>query len=258
MRLCKKVLLFSLLLALAIPAGATTIGSVDLGTLADRAELIFVGTVISTESVPTKDGNYAFTYVTFDIDQALKGISRSGKTITLRFAGGQSGSDVYEVEGAPTFTVGGKHLLFARANEKSLVPLVGWFQGKLDIVPHPVTQQPMLVDYAGQAVDGVADGRHWRRGGLKLHKDGSLKQPRDRGVSVVSQEGVRIELEQPEKLVDRAEPVGKVLGELRAFIKSRKGTSPKYKESQFFDSASKANVPDTFSLTAVRAPSVTD
>lgn len=252
----RKALWFSLLLALAIPAGATTMPAVDLGTLADRAELIFVGTVVSSESVPTKDGNYAFTYVTFDIEQALKGISRSGKTITLRFAGGQAGEDLYEVHGAPTFVPGGKHLLFVRANEKSLVPLVGWFQGKLDIVPNPVSQQPMLVDHAGNAVDGVA-GADWRKGGLKLEKDGSLKQPRGLGASVVSEEGLRIELEQPEPVVDRAEPVGKVLGELRAFINSRK-ESPRWKESQFVDSASKANVPDTFRLTGVRAPSVND
>ncbi len=256
MRLCKKVLSLSLLLALAIPAGATTLPAVDLGTLADRAELIFVGTVTSVESVPTKDGNYAFTYVTFDIDQALKGIARSGKTITLRFAGGQSGTDIYEVQGAPTFAAGGKHLLFVRANERSLVPLVGWFNGKFDIVANPVSQQPILVDHAGRAVDGVVDGR-LRRGGLKLEKDGSLKQPRELGASVVSEEGLRIELDQPEKLVDHAEPVGKVLGELRAFINSRKG-SARWKESQFVDSASKARVPDTFSLTSVRAPSVND
>jgi hypothetical protein len=253
----KKLLLFSLLVAMAVPAGATSMPPVDLGTLADRAELIFVGTVISTESVPTKQGDYAFTYVTFDIDQALKGISRSGKTITLRFAGGQAGADLYEVHGAPKFAVGGKHLLFVRANDRSLVPLVGWFQGKLDIVPNPITQQPMLVDYAGHAVDGVGAG-HWRKGGLKLDKNGALRQPRDVGASVVSENGVRVELPKPEQLVDRAEPVGKVLAELRAFINGRKGTSPKWKESQFVESASKSNVPDTFRLTGARAPSVTD
>lgn len=251
-----RLFLFSLLLV-TVPAGATTLPSVDLGTLADRAELIFVGTVISSESVPTKDGNYAFTYVTFDIDQALKGISRSGKTITLRFAGGQAGADIYEVEGSPAFAVGGKHLLFARANEKSLVPLVGWFQGKYDIVPNPVSQQPMLVDYTGRAVDGVA-GENWRRGRLKLNRDGSLEQPRESGARVVSEEGVRIELDEPEQFADRAEPVGKILAELRSFINGRKGKSPKWKDSQFVDSASRANVPQTFSLTGVRAPSVND
>jgi hypothetical protein len=252
----KKALLFSLLVALAVPAGATSLPAVDAGTLADRAELIFVGTVTAIESVPTQDGNYAFTYVTFDIDQALKGMSRSGKTITLRFAGGQSGTDVYEVQGSPAFAVGGRHLLFARANEESLVPLVGWFQGKFDIVENPVSRQPMLVDYAGNAVDGVVDG-NLRRGGLKLEKDGSLRQPRELGVSVLSEQGVRIELEQPERLVDRAEPLGKVLGELRAFINSRKG-SARWKESQFVDSASRSRVPASFSLTGARAQAVND
>lgn len=251
----KKALLFSFVLALAVPAGATSLPAVDAGTLADRAELIFVGTVVSTESVPTSDGNYAFTFVTFDIDQALKGISRSGNTITLRFAGGQSGADIYEVQGAPTFAVGGRHLLFVQGNERSLVPLVGWFQGKFDIVEHPVTRQSMLVDYRGRAVDGLAGG-DWRKNGLKLEKDGSLRKPRALGVSVVSEDGVRIELENTERFVDRAVPVSRVLGELRTFIESRKGKSAKFKESQFVDSASKANVPASFTLTSAPAPSV--
>jgi hypothetical protein len=252
MMLFRKVLPFSLLLALTIPAGATSLPAVDAGTLADHAELIFVGTVTAVESVPTRDGSYAFTYVSFDIDQSLKGISRGGNAITLRFAGGQVGADLYEIAGAPTFAVGGRHLLFVRGNGESLVPLVGWFQGKYDIVEHPVTRQAMLVDYRGRAVDGVAGG-NWRKNGLKLEKDGSLRQPRDLGVSVVSEQGVRIQLEQSERLVDRAAPVDQVLGELRAFLETRKG-SARWKASQFVDSASTADVPASFSLTGAPAP----
>jgi len=253
----KKLLSFALLLVTAVSAGASTVLPVDLGSMVDRADLIFVGTVLSSESVPTTDGSYAFTYVTFDVDQALKGISRSGKTFTLRFAGGQSGSDIFEVSGSPTFTVGGQHLLFVEGNDDYIVPLVGWFQGKLDIVPNPISRQPVLVDHTGSAIDGVAE-KGWKRGGMKLNRDGSLKQPEDPGVAVISQEGVRIELGKPGQLVDHAEPVGKILAELRAYINTRKASSPKYRDTQFVDSASKTRVPATFGFTAVRAPSVND
>lgn len=254
--LWKKLLLCSLILVTAATAGASSVVPVNLASMADRAELIFTGTVIGIESVPTRDGTFAFTYVTFDIDQALKGVSRSGKTITLRFAGGETADDVVELSGAPKFAVGGQHLLFVAGNDRFLVPIVGWYQGKLDIVPHPITRQPVLVDYAGNAVDGVAQ-KHWRQGGMKLNKDGTLKEPEDPGVTVVSEEGVRIELPKQEK-VDRAEPVGKVLGELRAYINGRKASSPNFKHSQFVDSASKANVPATFGGTIGRAKSVND
>lgn len=252
----KKLLLFALLAVTAVSAGASTIVPVDLATMADRAELIFVGTVLSTESVPVKDGSFAYTYVTFDVEKALKGMSRAGKTITLRIGGGESGTDVYELSGAPKFAVGGKHLLFVEGNDDYLVPLVGWHHGKLDIIASPVNGQDILVDFAGQAVDGVTN-KGWRRGGLRVHKDGSLRQPEDPGVTVESKPGdLRVEIPKA-KLVDRAEPVGKVLGELRAYIGSRKG-KPTFKNSQFVVSASKASVPATFRLEAARATSVND
>lgn len=248
-----RLLWFSLfVLVTAFSAGATTLPPVDLGKLVDDADLIFVGTVIGSESVPTADGSYAFTYVTFDIDQALKGVSRSGKTITLRFAGGVVGETVFEVIGAPAFTVGGQHLLFVEGNDKLGVPLVGWYQGKLDVVAHPVSQQPLFVDHTGRAIDGVTD-KGWRRDGLRLNKDGSIKAPRAAEAAVVSQEGVKIELEKPAPAVDHAAPVASVLGELRAFIAKRKASSSKFRNTQFVESASKANVPATFGYTAVRA-----
>ena len=153
--------------------------------------------------------------------------------------------------------MGGQHLLFVAGNDKSLVPIVGWFQGKLDIVPNPISRQPVLVDYAGRAVDGVTE-KGWRRGGMKLNRDGSLRQPEDPGAAVVSEEGVRIELEKPGKVVEHAEPVGKILGELRAYINSRKASSPGFRDTQFVDSASKANVPATFRFTAAPAKAVND
>jgi hypothetical protein len=239
-------------LVTAFSAGATTILPVDLGKLVDDADLIFVGKVIGIESVPTTDGSYAFTYVTFDIDQALKGVSRSGKTITLRFAGGQVGETVFEVSGAPTFAVGGQHLLFVEGNDRLGVPLVGWYQGKLDVVSHPVSQQPLFVDHTGRAIDGIK-GNAWRRDGLKLKKDGSIQAPRGAGAEVVSQEGVKIELEKPAPAVDHAAAVASVTGELRSFIAKRKASSQSFRNTQFVDSASKANVPATFGYTAARA-----
>lgn len=248
----KKLFVFSLLLALVVPAGATTVRPVDLGSMVDRAELIFVGTVVGSESVPTGDGSYAFTYVTFDIEQTLKGASRGGKLITLRFAGGEVGEHVFEVSGAPKFAQGGRHLLFVEGNERDGVPVIGWYQGKLDIVDHPLSRQPIVVDHSGRAIDGVK-GNGWHRGGLKLGRDGAIAPPRDSGVSVVSEQGVRIVLEKPAKVVEDAAPLGNVLSDLRAFIATRKASSKAFRSTQFVESASKAKVPASFGYTAERA-----
>lgn len=250
----KKLLLFSLLIVAAVSAGASTIVPVDLATMADRAELIFIGNVTAVENVPVRDGSFAFTYVTFEVRNTFKGIARGGKTMTLRIGGGQSSTDVYEVSAAPAFEVGGKHLLFVEGNDRLIVPLVGWFQGKLDVLKDPVSGQQILVDHTGSAVDGITS-RGWQRNGMKLNKDGSLKQPEGIGAKVLSQQGVRIELQEP-KFSDRAEPATKVLAQLRAYVNSRAKSSPKFKKSQFVDSASKANVPATFTMTAAPAPSV--
>jgi hypothetical protein len=238
-------------LVTALSAGATTIPHADLGKLVDDADLIFAGKVIGIESVPTADGSYAFTYVTFDIDQAFKGVSRSGKTITLRFAGGQVGETLFEVSGAPTFALGGQHLLFVEGNDRLGVPLVGWSQGKIDLVAHPVSQQPLLVDHAGRAIDGIK-GNGWRRDGLKLQKDGSIQALRAAEAEVVSQEGVKIELEKL-RGADRAASAASVMGELRSFIARRKASSPAFRDTQFVESASRAHVPATFGYTAARA-----
>jgi len=136
--------------------------------------------------------------------------------VTLRLAGGQVGSDVFTVEGAPAFALGGRHLLFVEGNDRYLVPLVGMFQGKLDFVESPTSHEPILVDYAGNAVDGIG-AKNWHRGGMKLNRDGSLRQPEGAGAAVVSEQGVKIKIEQP-KLVDHATPAGQILGQLRAYI----------------------------------------
>ncbi|HEX7153620.1 MAG TPA: hypothetical protein VF618_19180 [Thermoanaerobaculia bacterium] len=231
------------LLFSALTVSAATIKPVDLAELVDGADLIFVGTVIGMESVPVRDGSFAYTYVTFDVEQTLKGIPRSGKTITLRFAGGQAGDSVYEVSGTPRFADRGRHLLFVEGNDQLTVPLVGRQQGKLDIVPHPHTQEPIVVDDALRAVDGVKENG-WRRGGLRLNRDGTLRASRE-GVRVISQEGVHIELE-PETAGDareKAAPLGSVLGELRSYIAKRKASSPQFRGKQFTESASKNDVP---------------
>src|SRR4028119_2053269 len=137
-----RLLLLSFLMLSGLALGATAVRQADLGALVDEAELIFVGTVIGIESVPTQDQRYAFTYVTFDVEQTLKGTQRSGKIITLRFAGGQVGDTMFEVTGAPRFAAGGRHLLFVEGNDRLGVPLVGWVQGKLDVGAAPVSGPP--------------------------------------------------------------------------------------------------------------------
>src|SRR5918998_2559927 len=89
MKTSRALLSLLFIAVLQYPAGASSVRSVGLAEQVDRAELIFVGTVVGIESVPVKDGSFAFTYVTFDVQETLKGAA-AGPTLTLRFAGGDA------------------------------------------------------------------------------------------------------------------------------------------------------------------------
>ena len=96
-----------LVLMAASASHGTTLVQQDLASLVDQAELIFVGTVVDTQAVETKDEQFAFTYVTFEVEDALKG-SAAESQLTLRFAGADMGGQVFEVRGMPTFEVRGR------------------------------------------------------------------------------------------------------------------------------------------------------
>jgi hypothetical protein len=240
----KSRLLLSLLLVAAVHAEALTVVPVDVPTQVDRAELIFVGTVVEVKSVPVKDGSTAYTYVTFAVEETLKGAA-SGPTLTLRFYGGQAGGYVYEIAGAPKFKEGGKHLLFVEANERYMIPLTGGPQGKLDLVAHPVTQEPIVVDGSGRAIDGLRE-KNWSRSGLQFDRLGQIRR-QQAAARVVSEEGVKIELEGREvasQAADNATPAPAVIAELRSLIHSR-AFAPEFRRAPVVQSASPSNVPET-------------
>jgi len=238
----KSRLLLALFLVAALHAGATTVVPIDVARQVDQAELIFIGTVIGTESVPVKDQTFAFTYVTFAVEETLKGAA-DGPTFTLRTAGGKIPSRRVEVgiSGAPQFETGGRHLLFVMGNDRWGMPYSGGPQGKLDLVRDAVTQEEILTDDAGRVIDGLRD-LNWIRGGLWIDRGGQLRRP-ERVAEVVSQEGVTVVLDQPDPAAE-AVPASKVLAELRALIRER-SFAPEFKRTAVVKSASPANVPAT-------------
>ena len=248
MNISKSRLLLPLLAVLLVPltAGATTVPQVDLATQIDRADLIFIGTVVSAEAVPTGDGNFAFTYVTFDVNETVKGTTR-GRTVTLRVAGGDVGVNAFDVGGAPRFAAGGQHLLFVEGNDRLGVPLVGWFWGKLDVVADPASKRPILVDHTRRAINGI-EGKDWKRGAVAVNEDGSARRPH---VAVVSEQGVKITLDDTSKQAV-AEPAANALGQLKSMVAGRRATSREFRQPRTFESASKANVPSSFVFQAVR------
>lgn len=236
----KSRLLLSLLLVAAVHVQAMTVFPIDVAKQTDEADLIFIGTVVDSESVPVKDRTFAFTYVTFLVEETLKG-SVDGGVVTLRFGGGKAGPVRFEIGGAPKFETGGRHLLFVLANDRYVIPLSGGPQGKLNLVRHPETQEELLTDDAGRLIDGLRE-LNWVRSGLSIDLGGQLQRP-ERVAEVVSQEGVTVVLDQPDPDA-RPVPAAQVLDELRALIQSR-AFGPGFKRNGTVQSASPANVPAT-------------
>lgn len=231
-----KLLLSVLLLFAAVHGQASIFMPVDVATQVDQADLIFIGTVVGEESVPVKDGTFAYTYVTFLVDETLKGAA-GGPTLTLRLAGGGAIS----VGGVPRFRSGGRHLLFVQDNDRNPFPLVGGPQGKLDLIEHPETRELVVADAKGFLIGGLR-GKEWSRGGLQIDRFGRLRRP-ERVAEVVSQEGVTVTLDQP-RVDERIVPASRVLAALRALIQGR-AFAPEFRRGAVVHSASPTNVPDT-------------
>lgn len=243
-----------LVLMVASASQGTTLVRQDLTSLVDEAELIFVGTVVHTQAVETKDEQFAFTYVTFEVEDSLKGAAADSQ-LTLRFAGADLGGLVYEVRGMPTFEVGGRHLLFVEGNGRAGCPLVGWWQGKLDFAAHPFTGETVLLDVNRRVVDGI-ERQGWRTSPMQLTQEGLLKGVAPAGVEVVEEKGVTIDLpvvvDPAEEAVTVAEAAD-VLGELRAMVARRAGKSS-FRQAAPVLSATPADVPASFTFTAYRIP----
>ncbi|HVG07134.1 MAG TPA: hypothetical protein VNM67_05470 [Thermoanaerobaculia bacterium] len=229
-----SLLLLGLALALAVPwqARATTLVTLDLEQLADRAELVFTGTAVSSEVALTPEDQFPFTFVTFRVESTLKGRAE-GKELTLRFAGGPVGEDWVEVVGMPEFAIGEEYLLFVSGNGVNLSPVLGWHQGRLRVARDPESGRKVLVDEAGAPVLGIERGR-WVLG-VPQHGLGGKAE-------LVDQEGVVITAERPGP-VRRARPdAGQVVQSLRSFLHSR-GAKPTFAPGRTVRSASPSEIP---------------
>ena len=141
---------------------ATIVMRLNVAQQVDMADVIFIGTALREEVALTGDARVPFTFVTFSVEQALKGTTVD-RFLTLRFVGGRIGRRVLEVEGMPEFQQGQKYLLFVNDNGKAGCPIVGWAQGVLHFSRDARTGQTVLLDERGSAMAGVQNDE-WMRG----------------------------------------------------------------------------------------------
>jgi len=142
-------------------AGATTVAPVTLAEMTSTADLVVDGWVARV--VPRAEPAGIFTYVTLEGLRVIQG-THTAPTLELRLAGGEVNGAGERIVGMPTFAVGERVLLFVRGNGSQLCPLVGWQQGRFDVVRDPVTGVESLTDGHGHPVVGVGGDESVRYG----------------------------------------------------------------------------------------------
>lgn len=132
-RFTRTLLVMLPLVAVALSARATTVIAPDFDHLVSRAQVIFEGDVTAVQSQWMGEGaeHRIVTYVTFKVDDALKG--DAGASYTIRMLGGTVDGRTMTVTDAPKFAVGDHDLLFVENNGSQFVPLVGIAHGRIRI-----------------------------------------------------------------------------------------------------------------------------
>jgi hypothetical protein len=139
----------ALFIGIAAPARATTMLPMDLDDLVVEADGIVLGTIVDIESDwsinYTQNRSLLYTTYTLLVERGLRGVE-SG-TVRFRVVGGDDGSTLLTVPGAPHFRQGDRVVLFLRAGiPDAISDVVGMEQGKFTVVDDMIVENGMHVD----------------------------------------------------------------------------------------------------------------
>lgn len=139
----------ALFVGCAASARATTMLPMDLDDLVIEADGIVLGTIVDAESDwsinYTQNRSLLYTTYTLRVERSLGGTD-SG-TVRFRVVGGDDGSTVLTVPGAPHFRTGDRVVLFLRTGVPDAISdVVGMEQGKFTVVDDMIIENGMHVD----------------------------------------------------------------------------------------------------------------
>lgn len=113
----------------SIPALATTILSMEIDAVANEAEFIFEGKVLSHQTQLESGSGIINTYVTFSVVDVVKG-DYDSDLLELKFTGGQHQGQIVQVSGLRIPEVDEEGIYFVESLSRDLInPLLGWSQG---------------------------------------------------------------------------------------------------------------------------------
>ncbi len=139
-------LMLIVLMLVIIPVRATTILGMDIDEVANSAVFIFEGEVLTTETRQNPNSGIIATYVTFSVQDVVKG-DFNGDTLELKFTGGAFDGRMVQVSGLTIPQLGEQGIYFVEALDRDMVnPLVGWSQGHFLITEDSGTRRISTLD----------------------------------------------------------------------------------------------------------------
>ena len=138
---------------------ATTVIPPSFDELVSQAEVIFQGRVTDVKSQWAGEGagRNIITYVTFSIEDSLKGTPV--QSYTIRMLGGTVDGETMEVADAPKFKVGDRDIIFVEHNGSQFIPLVGIMYGRFHIKRDQAGQDLVRTNEDKPIVDVTRLGR---------------------------------------------------------------------------------------------------
>ncbi|NEQ10875.1 MAG: hypothetical protein F6K37_34660 [Moorea sp. SIO4E2] len=130
-----------------------------LTTSVQEADFIFRGTVEKIQyRLSSNQRGLPHTFVTYKVEETLKGRVKPGSLVTLRFIGGHDNKGNFlTVSGVSFFDVGDTDILLVKGNGKSGCPLVGCAEGRIRVINNQAFSdegQPILLTSQEQLVYG--------------------------------------------------------------------------------------------------------
>jgi len=142
----------------AAPVAATSVLQFSVDELADHADLVIEGRVVSAESRIETPGGKIATYVRIAVLDRIKGPD-VGAELELRFVGGTVGDYTLEIADMLMPVVGETGIYFVESlRERQVNPLVGWSQGHFTEQVDPQNGRRGVYTPAGRAVSGISAG----------------------------------------------------------------------------------------------------
>ncbi len=145
------LMVLGLCFMLAARAQATVVPQINLEQMIEAAELIVEGRVVEVKSAWSENQSTIYTYVTLNQLRVIHGQVESD-TLTLQLEGGEVDGVQVRVDGMPVFIPGDHDVLFLRDNHVAVSPIVGFFQGRLQVVAGEIR------DHVGWPILRIQDG----------------------------------------------------------------------------------------------------